>query len=178
MTAAREEASRLWARYGVQLAWLERRSDCARLTAPATCLFLILSRRLGSSGAAPPALGQVEFAPDGQPYPEIRIAYDTVATMLARRDRRFGPDGPMLFRALVVGRALGRVAAHEIGHVVIGSRTHAATGLMRRSFDANDLSSWSSHGFSLSPLETAAIAARLTSRDSLMALSPASGASR
>jgi hypothetical protein len=55
MTAAREEASRLWARYGVQLTWLERRSDCARLTAPATCLFLILSRRLGSSGAAPPA---------------------------------------------------------------------------------------------------------------------------
>ena len=39
----------------------------------------------------------------------------------------------------VIGRALGRVAAHEIYHVLTGSSTHDNEGLMRPSFDRRDL---------------------------------------
>lgn len=39
----------------------------------------------------------------------------------------------------VVGRALGRVAAHEIHHVLTGSGAHDDEGLMKRSFDRRDL---------------------------------------
>jgi hypothetical protein len=44
---------------------------------------------------------------------------------------------PTLRRALLA-RALGRVAAHEIGHLVCG-RPHASGGLMKRRFTADDL---------------------------------------
>ncbi len=39
----------------------------------------------------------------------------------------------------MVGRALGRVAAHEIHHVLTGSGAHDDEGLMKRSFDRRDL---------------------------------------
>lgn len=41
--------------------------------------------------------------------------------------------------APTLGRALGRVAAHEIHHVLTGSGTHDDEGLMKPSFDRRDL---------------------------------------
>jgi hypothetical protein len=41
-------------------------------------------------------------------------------------------------RRTLLARALGRVAAHELGHVMCG-RQHAGGGLMRRRFSADDL---------------------------------------
>jgi hypothetical protein len=38
-----------------------------------------------------------------------------------------------------VGRALGRVLAHEIGHVILGAREHQQRGLMRPTFRPRDL---------------------------------------
>ena len=38
---------------------------------------------------------------------------------------------PRVIREQAVGRAIGRVIAHEIGHVLLRSRRHAAHGLMR-----------------------------------------------
>jgi hypothetical protein len=42
------------------------------------------------------------------------------------RARRIGLDLPLL---------IGRVAAHEIGHLLIGTRTHSRDGLMRAAWD-------------------------------------------
>jgi len=180
LKAAQQESSRLWAPYGVELVWLKRKSECQRLSSPLACLYIVFTMKPLISGRRVEAgsLGQVDFSPDGQPLSEIRVAYEAVATLLARWDRRFGLDGPKLFRAEVVGRALGRVVAHEIGHILMGTRTHSSSGLMRHSFRASDLASWSSHTFALRPLEMAAIDARLASFDALMALSPAPTGSR
>jgi hypothetical protein len=38
-----------------------------------------------------------------------------------------------------MGRALGRVAAHEIGHVLLALPNHQRSGLMRESFQAIDM---------------------------------------
>jgi hypothetical protein len=50
-------------------------------------------------------------------------------------------EWPGRFRQLeaLTGRALGRVAAHEIHHVLTGSGAHDVEGLMKRSFDRRDL---------------------------------------
>ena len=42
-------------------------------------------------------------------------------------------------REAFLGRALGRVFAHELGHVLLGTRAHAAAGLMRATFSPADL---------------------------------------
>ena len=51
----------------------------------------------------------------------------------------------------VLGRALGRILAHELGHVFLRHRKHRSTGLMKPSFKYRDLSSRSRQGLRLSP---------------------------
>jgi hypothetical protein len=48
------------------------------------------------------------------------------ASAVTERARRLG---------LPIGLLVGRVAAHEIGHLLLGSRTHTRDGLMRGSWD-------------------------------------------
>lgn len=38
-----------------------------------------------------------------------------------------------------LGRALGRILAHEIGHLLLGTSRHQRRGLMRATFSAGDL---------------------------------------
>lgn len=52
-----------------------------------------------------------------------------------------------------VGRALGRVLAHEIGHVILSARGHQPRGLMRRVFLAPDLVAPQRHPYELSRAE-------------------------
>ena len=49
-----------------------------------------------------------------------------------------------------MGRALGRVLAHEIGHVLLAAPNHQANGLMRPSFLPEDLVSLQRWSFTLS----------------------------
>lgn len=53
-------------------------------------------------------------------------------------NRRFGRVAP-LYREIALGRALGRVAAHEIYHVLAGSEQHDTDGISKPSFDHEDL---------------------------------------
>jgi hypothetical protein len=55
--------------------------------------------------------------------------------------RLIGPflDEPAAQRDYLYGRAMARLAAHEIYHVVIGSREHCRHGVAKASFSVNDL---------------------------------------
>ncbi len=58
----------------------------------------------------------------------IRINYEAIEGLLQYRLT----NGAVLLRERELGRALGRVLAHEIGHVLLGLPSyHDATGLMR-----------------------------------------------
>jgi hypothetical protein len=48
-------------------------------------------------------------------------------------------DWPLSVRADLVGRALGRVLAHELGHYLLGLREHSQDGLMRPLFRTDQL---------------------------------------
>ena len=54
-----------------------------------------------------------------------------------------------------LGRALGRVLAHEIGHVLLGLPSHQPHGLMRRAFHPLDMVNPLRASYDLSPLERA-----------------------
>jgi hypothetical protein len=48
-------------------------------------------------------------------------------------------EWPRTIREQIVGRAIGRVIAHEIGHVVLRTSGHAPHGLMRAVQRADEL---------------------------------------
>jgi Zn-dependent peptidase ImmA (M78 family) len=57
---------------------------------------------------------------------------------------------------------MGRVVAHELGHVLLETTAHSATGLMRAIFDANDAMSPDERTTDLSTTESQQLAIRFS----------------
>ena len=64
-----------------------------------------------------------------------------------------------------VGRALGRVLAHEIGHVLLDGSGHRRSGLMRASFVPSELVDYRRRAYRLSSAEVARLAERAAVTD-------------
>ena len=60
-------------------------------------------------------------------------------------------------------KLLGRAIAHEIGHLLLATNTHAASGLMRELWSHDELQRARREDWVLQPLDAAAILRRLTS---------------
>ena len=84
----------------------------------------------------PAVLGEILFA-RASPRPLVRVFIDPAIEWIRRDEAaRFGTDTPignltLGDTAALLPTALGHIAAHEIGHYVLGSRTHAARGVMQ-----------------------------------------------
>jgi hypothetical protein len=122
------EAAAIWKVYGVDLEWTDAGAG------PALCLDAVVEReRKYDALSLPGVLGHVTIAPDRQA--PILISFDAI-------DALVGPSDliKMLPRDLAIGIVLGRVLAHEIGHVLLGSPAyHDRVGLMRPHFMSDDL---------------------------------------
>jgi hypothetical protein len=154
------ETEALWKPHGVAIRWsvVARRDPLARDEVKVVndgCgepICLPLGTNAGV--ARPPAtLGAVVFV-DGSTTPEntLMLSVDTVVQSLDSvkwQNRRLA-DLPGNSRDHLIGRALGRVLAHEIGHYLLASRFHAQDGLMRPEFRADQLIALSRQGFKLS----------------------------
>jgi hypothetical protein len=153
------EAANVWAPYGVAI-------DAA---VPSFCaaddrILLTVDPIVATTGtraAWPPAwrgaLGAIAFAPDGAPATAITVFLTDIERLVAGV-RLLGLSQwqwPASLREQLIGRVLGRVLAHEIGHYVLGSRRHAAAGLMGPLQLADDLISPSRHHFRLTPADAA-----------------------
>lgn len=149
MTELKAEAARLWRPYGIELTWFDHDEDCASAAfidwiAPVD----LLVRLSIEDGAAKPdprhllpvPLGAVQFM-RGVPEENVHLLYRSIAHMVLDARMSGWPIGllPPPLRDQFVGRALGRVFAHELGHVLLGAPVHAATGLMRANFSPSDL---------------------------------------
>jgi hypothetical protein len=60
-------------------------------------------------------------------------------------------------------KLLGRAIAHEIGHLLLATNTHAPSGLMRELWSHDELQRARREDWVLQPLDAAAILQRLTS---------------
>ena len=74
---------------------------------------------------------------------------------------------PRLLREQIMGRILGRVLAHEIGHYVLGDPRHTVAGLMRSIQRSDELAEPSRAGFTLSTDQAAQLRARSVAFSSL-----------
>ena len=82
-------------------------------------------------------LGDVQFH-DDTPSRLVRVYADAVGAWLsddARRFRAASQSRDPRSHDVVLARALGDVAAHELGHFVLGVRTHVPAGLMQVQFN-------------------------------------------
>jgi hypothetical protein len=92
----------------------------------------------GGSGAPVPAglaLAETEIV-DGHVLPFGAVACDVVRRFIAPLARSFGEED----KNAALGRALARVSAHEIYHMLTGSQTHGNQGITRSTHSRTDLS--------------------------------------
>jgi len=156
---ALKEATLIWAAYGVDVSALGARGcesiDDVRLT-------VTLANR-PDPGVAAASLGSIRFQ-DGVPEPAIVLYPPVLAALVtATPFGTFLLDSPGAVRDLVLGRALGRALAHEIGHFLLRSQQHSAKGLMRAYQPTADLVDPSRHRFELSAADVSRLAAAKSS---------------
>jgi hypothetical protein len=140
---AEREASRIWAPAGITFDWT--RSTPERAIRADDVLVMVREQLAGRPHTdlrvgRRQALGRVILVTPDRPSQLIELALPAVATSV-HGESLFGRPVrglPPASRNVAVGRALGRVLAHEIGHWLFG-RAHTPDGLMRASIKRRDL---------------------------------------
>jgi hypothetical protein len=123
-------------------------------------LQLVVTDRVvnGSDGS----LGWIEFV-DGEPARTITVSSGAAKLLVARGSwggKRLEAWPPRL-REHFMTRALARSIAHEIGHYLLRSRTHARKGLMRARFSVDEIMDTGLAGYRLAAAEVKMLERRL-----------------
>jgi hypothetical protein len=176
-----EEASAIWQPYGTQIHWPSSRSDAQCPGVHGSFSVLVRNRDSSARHASALAvLGSTHVVPASIDHAGIDVDYDE--TLQALQSLPQGQLVRLLGHFVVepadVGRALGRVLAHEIGHVVLSAPRHQASGLMRPSFDPADLVTPSRAAYTLSKKEIERLGQRECELREYATLTWAAGAGR
>jgi hypothetical protein len=134
---AREEVETIWRRLGVAVHWTSRHTPGGR--SPAVHVIVSDEASVGSRGQSLPKLGWIEFWGD-HPGTLLRVsaAAALAAVNEARTIERLASGQPVAALRFTAARMVGRAIAHELGHYLLRSRAHTASGLMRPVFSAHE----------------------------------------
>lgn len=154
VASLQRETEMLWEPYELRIHWAGR-TAASCVDAQGTFRVLV-DRSARSAGATPAATLGRTTVPVGR-IGTLPVYIDQEATEEALEALSAG-DLMLLvghpFEAPAdVGRALGRVLAHEIGHVILGAPGHQPRGLMRFAFPPAELIGHSRQAYRLSSLE-------------------------
>ena len=112
-------------------------------------------------------LGAIRICKNGAPEPIILVDLAAVTALLARTGVGLWGTIPA-----TVGRASGRVLAHEIGHFLLAFPAHTEGGLLRASFSAQHLSEVPRSSVALDRALLPRLRARLAELSNVHSLSP------
>jgi hypothetical protein len=147
------EARSIWKPYGVDVTVALPGGVAAG--EPGEEIRLLITDRLPpvTSRGDVAGLGWIEFVGPEQPAGAITVS---LAAALKLSDRATWAGKPVdllpaVIREEFLTRALGRAAAHEIGHYLLRSTVHAPRGLMRPRFAADEIMDQRLTGFRLEP---------------------------
>jgi hypothetical protein len=137
--AAISEAAAIWSPYDVVVSGAEPLHTAAHDDVTLTVVMSPARAAADPMWTAP--LGAVDFDAAGAPLHIVTVFILRLVTMIEAAGPRHVPawQWPRAIREQVVGRAMGRVIAHEIGHVLLRTRGHAPDGLMRAVQRADEL---------------------------------------
>jgi hypothetical protein len=88
-----------------------------------------------------PILAWVAFEPTGRLAPQLLVSLPAITSLVSTAEFA-GYRVRRLTRQMhdeLLARAIGRAAAHELGHYLLQRAGHQARGLMRASYSASDL---------------------------------------
>jgi len=150
------EATEIWKPAGVTFEW--RRGG--RLP---RSLNVTIGRGAGRQTDDALPLAWIVFDADTAPERDIYVSYANVLTLMEHSRGVVGhvdsmPRGE--FETLL-GRALGRALAHEIGHYLLASKAHTASGLMQTRRTAAELFANQRIRFEIDSVQRRQIAARV-----------------
>jgi hypothetical protein len=148
--ALERESSAIWVPYGVDLRW-----GSPWCPVEDASIDVAIVRRTPITKADRIVLGSTQVRMDRIERVPIVIDYDATTQTLAglTGDTLAALLGLRWIGAQELGRALGRVAAHEIGHVLLAAPDHQRHGLMRPTFQASDMVSPPRTKYQLSAME-------------------------
>ena len=150
----RDEASRIWLRQGVALTW--ERTAATRCDALVPLVIDEKALKKQDRNARTTSLARTVFLGRTQAiYLSASRAFGMVKAIL--------PDvvSPE-WQESRGGTLLGRVVAHELGHVLLMTTSHATSGLMRPIYGLRDVLSDDEKVLELSAREARALAARFS----------------
>lgn len=147
LDVARKETSAIWAAAGLSLTW----TGAPDLPGPpdGRSIIVVIRRDLSPdpsvtavSATSKPRrpLGWLVFDDKNQSGHLIEVSYAATESLIRRAAHLDIPMRamPTFAQHIMLGRGLGRVMAHEIGHWLMG-RGHVGVGLMKPRFGALDL---------------------------------------
>ena len=148
------EATAIWRRAGVLLVWAP--DSAGPRTTDRRLRVLVLESR----DADPPPAVAVAVAELLRPQGGHAVAIASIdrARHVVAETTSAGPLRPAQWNENLLGVVLGRALAHEIGHFLLGTATHAERGLMRPAFTANEFVDLRSGNFTLGSVATAWLA--------------------
>ena len=138
-----QEVTDIWRREGVRLRWP---LDPATSDAPDFALRVLVVQREIADGDAGHQWPVGELLFDESDNPVAVASIDAAERII---DTAVRPDEPATLRARRLGTVLGRTVAHEMGHYLLNTSSHARRGLMRARIDANDFADLRSGAFFL-----------------------------
>ncbi len=164
-----DEADAIWRGTGISFLWQhgERPTSLARRATPSfgpPTLRLVIGSEHGVSREGQVALGWIVFE-DNRPEREIYLSYANAIALLGESSGVVGEVSgmPLLLRETLLGRAMGRALAHEIGHYLLASKTHSAQGLMMAVHTAAELFGQARQRFAIPLAEQQRMVARYAS---------------
>ena len=138
VSAMQQELQSLMRDSGVELSW-RRAGELSASDSFPSVVVITFHGSCEMNTLAPPlpsqavALGYSHVS-GGEVIPFAEVECDHVRSSLRSAHAEFGRDGDVL-----LGRALGRVLAHELHHIIDGTRAHGQHGISRKSLSPRDL---------------------------------------
>jgi hypothetical protein len=156
--AMTEECRRIWAPEGVDVSWRWVRDDLPSTAVSFPVLFDDRTVRRHD-----PKYGEAFGVTLFSGYSRRIVLSTPRARQLVAATRNASTDsGDALTRDIAVGRVLGRVLAHEIGHALLLTTRHATDGLMSSQLHARAVRTNDSHQFGLSTADRERLAMRVS----------------
>jgi hypothetical protein len=163
------ETSAIWRGSGFEFVWQRVARDVspfARLGGTAlyqsSTLRVLIGDDRGTARDHRMPLGWIVFD-DRQPQPEIYLSSANALSLmeLARHVVGAVSQMPPAQREILLGRAMGRALAHELGHYLLASKVHTERGLLKASRTAAEFFGTASQSFQPDQLQRQMIAARM-----------------